>query len=224
MKVALILSGKFRDGKECFDYLQSNLLEKYDVDVFINYWYDSEYDVDTTMQELIELYKPKAINFQKVPNELYPILDIANTYPKHTEVNINSLFSMWGGVKFANQLKTDYENRFGFKYDSVIRTRFDIKILEPFELKQRENSIHIPIGWDHRGGYNDLFAYGDSISMDYYCSAFDYLLSYTETLGVVHPESLLKQHLDLSTISIFRVPIKTSLRGMLVHELEYTTK
>jgi hypothetical protein len=60
--------------------------------------------------------------------------------------------------------------------------------------------------------------------MDYYCSAFDYILTYVETMGVVHPESLLKHHLDSSNISIFRTSIKTSLRGMLVHELEYTTK
>jgi hypothetical protein len=60
----------------------------------------------------------------------------------------------------------------GIKYDVVIKCRFDIELLEKVEIKLPENQIYIPIGWDHMDGVNDIFAYGDSESMDYYSSAF----------------------------------------------------
>ena len=112
----------------------------------------------------------------------------------------------------------------GFKYDIVIKARFDIKILEPINLIQRENTIHIPIGWDHRGGYNDIFAYGDSKSIDYYCSLFHHMIPYLESGAWLHPESLLKTHLDKSNIELMRNSMKISLRNMNIHELEYRIK
>jgi hypothetical protein len=40
MKVALLLSGQFRNGKECYQSIYENLLKHYDVDVFIAYMYE----------------------------------------------------------------------------------------------------------------------------------------------------------------------------------------
>lgn len=222
MKVALLLSGKFRDSFECYNSLIDTLLSKYDVDIFISYFYESPYDVDITMQELIDMYKPKSIIHHQLPKNIHDEIRNSNKLLKYTEVNTENVFSMWYGVKRVNELKKEYEHKNKFKYDIVIRTRFDLKILNEFDLKNRKSSIHIPIGWDHRGGFNDLLAYGDSVSMDYYCELYDKLTKYHDEGNRIHPEKMLKLHLDKSKqILVLRVPLKNSLRGMITSDTEY---
>lgn len=224
MKVALLLSGQFRDGVDCFNALDMALLKKYNPDVFISYQY-SDAGPECSINDLVNLYNPTMIEFQQMPYFVNDTIHKLSNYPTYPETNRASIVYMWYGIQRANNLKTKYENIHNFKYDIVIKSRFDLKILEEnIELKERENFIFIPIGWDHRGGYNDLFAYGDSNSMNHYCSTFDYLVKYTENGCMVHPESLLKAHLHNSELGIMRTSIKSSLRGMLTHELDYGVK
>jgi hypothetical protein len=224
MKIALLLSGQFRDGKECFKSIKSNLLDVYNPDVFISYFYEKSTPSECNISDLINLYNPKGIKFDYTPLELIDVLNKIPSFTKPPETNPISLFNMWYGIKKVNELKSNYENENKFKYDVVIKCRFDINLIEIINIKERINTIHIPIGWDHRGGYNDIFAYGDSQCMDYYCSTFNYLIEYLNDGNLLHPESLLKVHLDKSDASIMRHSMKMSLRGMNIHELEYRIK
>ena len=198
------------------------------MDVFIDYTYNPYGAKECEYNELVNTYNPTSIIYEETPKEFSDLLKIYEekvpNFNKYVEVNEWSLFAMWYKLKRVNDLKTKYENENNFKYDIVVKARFDIEILEPINLKQRDNTIHIPIGWDHRGGYNDIFAYADSKSMDYYCSLFDYMIPYLESGTWLHPETLLKTHLDASDISIMRNSMKMSLRGMNIHELEYRIK
>ena len=65
MKVALLLSGKFRGSYIPFNYLQNNLLNKYNPDIFINYNYKNDDDMECDESELVSIYNPKLINFTK---------------------------------------------------------------------------------------------------------------------------------------------------------------
>ena len=224
MRIALLLSGKFRDGDSCVESIQSYIIQKYNVDVFIDYSFnenDAEYGIT---DKLVKLYNPIKLQYEQYPIELERIIEFAHSYNKNIESNPDSLFKMWYSIKRANDLKKQYEIDNGFKYDIVIKSRFDLKILDNINFKKDYNSIFIPIGWDHRDGYNDLFAYGDSDSMNYYCSLYDCLIQYLKEGNVIHPESLLKVHLNKSKIVLVRTPIKTSLRGMNTHELEYVVR
>jgi hypothetical protein len=224
MKVALLLSGKFRDGNDCIESIQSYIIKKYNADVFIDYSFnqnDTEADI---LDRLKILYKPKKISYGTYPAELENIIKNSHFYKKNIESNPESLFKMWYSIKKANELKTQYEIENGFEYDIVIKSRFDLKILDNINFKKDFNSIFIPIGWDHRDGYNDLFAYGDSKSMDYYCNLYNYLINYLKDGHLIHPETLLKVHLNKSKIVLVRTSIKTSLRGLNTHELEYVVK
>ena len=224
MKVALLLSGKFRDSFDCHTELTQKLLKKYNVDVFISYFYEDAYDVDISMQELVELYKPKSIIYERIPNDVKTKIKSFNKFLKYTEVINYNFALMWYGIHSVNQLKQKFEIHNKFRYDVVIKTRFDLKLLEDLELKNRKNAIHIPIGWDHRGGYNDLFAYGDSESMDYYCDLFNKIETYYSEQNRIHPEKYLRTHLEKSKrIMVYRIPLKNSLRGMVTNELEYRT-
>lgn len=224
MKVALLLSGQYRDGDKTLLNLKKNLLDKYNVDIFISNNYD---DIPEVGGEFLKkLYNPKGIVSSKYSEDFPKILKNCHYYSKHPETNPETVFRMWYSIKQANLLKSMYESENGFKYDIVIKSRFDLDLIdENIFLKTDKNTIFIPIGWDHRDGCNDLFAYGDSDSMSYYCNLYYKLLPYLEEDGqILHPEGLLKHHLNISDISVMRTSIKMLLRDMKVYELDYRIK
>ena len=53
MKIALCFSGEARSFEKGYEYYKKNLLDHYNVDVFIHSW---EFD---RQRELVDLYKPK---------------------------------------------------------------------------------------------------------------------------------------------------------------------
>jgi hypothetical protein len=221
MKVALLLSGQFRNGRECYSSIYENLIKHYDVDVFIAYYYE---EPDVTLDELTELYKPKYIAYEKYDEELIEKFNLTNNFLHYTESTPSSLCKMWYGNEMVKYVRNEYEKDFNVKYDVVIKCRFDVDILEKIELKLPENQIYIPIGWDHMDGVNDTFAYGDSNSMDYYLSAYHSLDGFINEGRFIHPEMLLKAHLLRGDMMILRNSIKMSLRGMKIHEQEYKMK
>jgi hypothetical protein len=221
MKVALLLSGQFRNGRECYQSIYDNLISHYDVDVFISYHYE---EPDVTFEELDELYKPKYIMYEKYDNGLIEKFNLTNNFLHYTESTPSSLCKMWFGNMMVNILKDDYEKNNNMKYDVVIKSRFDVDILEKIELKLPQNQIYIPIGWDHMDGVNDTFAYGDSDSMSYYLNAYFSLDDFINEGRFIHPEMLLKAYLLRGNMMILRNSIKMSLRGMNIHEQEYKMK
>jgi len=221
MRVALLLSGKFRGSYIPFNYLEKNLISKYNPDIFINYNYKNENDMECDESELVSIYNPKSINFTKTPDIVFDKIKSVDGYQVADESSVSSVFNMWWGIYQANQLKSNYEEQNGFKYDVVIRTRFDIEILEEVELRNWNNSLFIPMGSDHRDGFNDLLAYGKSHTMDYYCSNFNHLVDYIKDGELVHPERLLRKHLSNYECSLIRTHIPMRLRGVLVTQIDY---
>jgi hypothetical protein len=222
MRVALLLSGKFRGSYIPFNYLQTNLLNKYNPDIFINYNYKDDNDMECDESELVSIYNPKLINFTKTPDIVGEKISIVNGYEVAGESSPSSVFNMWWGIYQANELKKKYEEENGFKYDVVIRTRFDIEILEEVALRNWNESLFIPMGSDHRDGFNDFLAYGKSHIMDYYCSNFHHLVDYIKGGELIHPERLLRRHLQDFKCTFIRTYMPMRLRGVLVNHIDYS--
>jgi hypothetical protein len=220
MRVALILSGKFRNSFKEYASIKKNLIDKYDVDVFISYGYTLN-NIDCVPNDLIKLYNPVSFEFFEYPNEIYTNINSVSKYEKAIESNTTSIYMMWYGINKVNELKTAYEIANGFEYDVVIKSRFDIEFKNTVLLKKLDNSIFIPIGSDHRGGYNDLVAYGSSNTMNYYCSTYTHITQYIEDGCVIHPERILKHHLDKNEFIFYRTHIPMMLRGIPVNEVDY---
>jgi hypothetical protein len=172
--------------------------------------------------ELVSIYNPKSMNFTKTPDIVFDKIKSVDGYQVADESSVSSVFNMWWGIYQANQLKSNYEEENGFKYDVVIRTRFDIEILEEVELRNWNNSLFIPMGSDHRDGFNDLLAYGKSHTMDYYCSNFHHLVDYIKEGELIHPERLLRKHLSNYECSLIRTYLPMRLRGVLVTHIDYS--
>jgi hypothetical protein len=191
--------------------------------VFISTWYNTNSSSDdATIDEIVEMYNPISIEVEK--QDL-----IVNTFLKHImspfenlathDTRPLSVFAMFYKIMKANRLRMMHEKVNSFNYDVIIRTRFDLQMESPVDIIIPEkNHIYIPKGWDHRGGYNDLFAIGDSESMTYYSNVFNNLLPMLRTGNLFHPESLLKIHLDMGGHTLIRPLMNISFHGMKIHE------
>lgn len=164
-KVAVCISGLTRTGIQAAKSF-STFFENYGYDVFFHTWHESDEISDT----LIKLYKPKRVKID-IP------LDKREGY-----VNKGSFESMFFSMMCANDLKKEHEIIYGFRYDIVVRHRFDV-IFDPasrfhvIELGKRTvyshgmNMGHVNVDYHHHG-INDLFFYGDSESMDIVSDSF----------------------------------------------------
>ena len=75
MRVAVLLSGQFRNSYKEYETIKKNLIDKYNADVFIYYTPSAEIDFNPT--RLINLYNPKKyilrINLQQNQERRFPL-------------------------------------------------------------------------------------------------------------------------------------------------------
>ncbi|CAB4124317.1 hypothetical protein UFOVP49_155 [uncultured Caudovirales phage] len=229
MKTAVVISGQIRDAKQCFNSLHGEILLPYNADVFIDTWIPTNSIVDhrgdlipndMSIDEIIFNYKPKMINVEDFNSPFMKY--IKDTAPKKTssydgslawETKVENVFYMYYKVWRANSLKSYYEKLNGFKYDCVIRMRFDLEFGSFPIIVPKKNEIYIPEGSNHRGGINDLMALGDSDTMDKHANLFCSLNQYMNMDIGLHPESLMRSHLEQLNLDIKRFQITYKLRG-----------
>jgi hypothetical protein len=127
MRTALLISGLIRPNfKNCFETINKYFIQLLNPDIFISSW-DSK-DVD----EVLRLYKPIYSRIEdyndtsikmRINNFLYFMESI--NYDIRENI-IKSGYPMYYKIYDVNCLKRDYEIIKDFKYDLVIRLRFDL--------------------------------------------------------------------------------------------------
>jgi hypothetical protein len=210
MKVCLLLSGGMRNATETFTSFKSNILERYNTDVFISTWNCHN------VYESINLFNPISFdveNYEAGFQSKWETLVNHNQHKLETNANLVSMISMWYKTLRVNQLRTQYENLMGFKYDLIIKTRPDIKIEEPINLIQSPN-LSIPYGWDWSGGINDLMAWGNQSNIQMYCELFYMFNTLANYMDKINPETMLREYLNIKNIKTERPEIDLSLRDI----------
>lgn len=210
MKVCLLLSGNMRNATETFPSFKSNLLDRYDTDVFISTWNSHN------AHQSINLFNPISVdieNYEAGFESKWKQLVSHNEYKLETNANLVSMISMWYKTLRANQLKKKYENLMGVKYDLILKTRPDIILEEPIELIQSD-SLAIPFGWDWSEGINDLMAWGNQSNMETYCELFYSFVSLSNCMDKINPETMLKEYLKIKNIKTERPKVDLTLRDM----------
>jgi len=199
-RIALCYSGRPRSILECFDNHKKHFgLGQDNVDVFAHLWFDDNLvgsqfrsDVgqgfwpDSSFKEWIdENWKPKKITyekprsfeflFEKSWNPQWPF-----AHPKDNQI------SMFYGIEKVINLKKEYEQENGFKYDYVVRMRTDLTFVYPpgeFERYNQDN-LHVfnvipGIDWIETKVEDfailDIVAWGGSEIMDKYGSTYSNL-------------------------------------------------
>jgi len=234
MKIALILSGQFRDAKKCYSSVKENILDRYNPDVFISTWtnprsitpsgwFGDNFEDDCSLTDIMGMYNPKSIELETFDNEVNQpfremarILDGNLDQPIPQTINVSAMFYK---KHRANLLRKNFEELNGFKYDVVIASRFDLEFLENPVIEVPVNDIYIPIGFDWCDGICDLFAIGSSHTMDQYFDLFNMMRNYRLDNNVSHtPELIMKHHIENKKLNLQRYPLKYKLRGVNIWE------
>jgi len=153
MKIALCFSGQPRDIDINYQIFKKNLLDEFDVDVFVHTWWNKDnlshnsiipdrvnkkFSPDA-IDKIKELYKPKKIFVEKpkVWNRVYEMTEKGFNecigWAKDAEGGIDAVKKYYGNVAnsmfysimMSNLLKEQYSVDNNTEYDFVIRSRFD---------------------------------------------------------------------------------------------------
>lgn len=196
MKIALCISGQPRFYNKGYEYLKKNLLDHYEVDIFFHTWKNET----TDFIDLLELYKPVKYT---ISDPLFN--DIDEKYTRIPSEKFPAYFSVSGlySVYHANLLKIEFENDKNFKYDWVVRIRFDyaLNVEIDFSILDK-NKIYIPNCRmvPERNFGNDQFAVGSSEVMDKYSSTYKHLDKFYNNGTVMIGEDMLRENLTLHNL------------------------
>lgn len=157
-KIAICFSGRLT-SKE-FDSFKEKIIDNYDkVDIFVHTWYSNDIDYS-----FLEKIKVKDYLIEKFSNEKFEktslflkskikeIRPSLNNMTMDEFYEINRFFEndapMFYGINKSFELKRKYEEENNFKYDVVIRARWDVNVvnhlnLDNFELEK--NTIYLPV-------------------------------------------------------------------------------
>jgi len=186
MKVALCLSGQPRSFRLGYDYINKNLLSKYDCDVFIHTWSYDFFDY----RELINLYKPKSIKIDAPLN--------SSSYRKGYRFCpynvVSSLYGIYETVLLAeNYINNQIYTIDDVVYDWVIRTRFDFALNVDLDIDNKDNNlIYVPESGSHHV-CNDQFVLSSFENVLKYSKAYKTLDRYN--VGTFCGEELISGNL-----------------------------
>lgn len=217
MRIAVCLSGQPRFLDNGYQQIFEKIISKYnDVDFFIHTWWnDDELNAkganrnytfkSDTLKLIMNYYKPRLIlNEPQMDFNIYNDVD-------YETINPISPYSMFYSLKISNELKSFYENKNNFKYDVVIRCRFDI-LINKFDIDLSDMDLsYIYTDTVGNGFPNDQLAISSSENMDYYCSLYDRIDTYyNEGIRNFVGERLLRHHLKDSKL-LFTDKIKNTI-------------
>jgi len=195
MKIALCFSGQPRSFEAGYQYYKKNLLEKYDVDVFIHTW------SSPAAYDFINLYRPTRVEVSPdLPmylNEKYTNTPDAKKFPpRNTVCALYSIFRSCQ-MKIDNEVITQ-------KYDWVVKTRSDfaLPVVIPFEQLQK-GILYMPMCRKKAYGDwlgNDQFAIGDSDVMNKYMSTYWNMDRYYNSGVPMNGEEMLRANLLENTL------------------------
>jgi hypothetical protein len=179
MKIALCLSGQPRALEEGFRYWKKNLIDCFEVDVFVHSW-NSHLN-----EHILELYKPKKYVFEDY--KFSPEHD--KIYEKNC-VHESSLprysLAQFYTIIQSRNLKIEYEVSHNITYDWVVKGRFDYALNIVPDFSSDNSYVYLPTRrylqtdntYDY--GFCDLFAYGSSENMNKYMSVFEHMQKFSK--------------------------------------------
>ena len=197
MKIALCISGKFRNSIFCFPTIYRNFILNYDTDVFIHTWDD--------IDDALNLYQPKKILVENEKDVLkleLAKLDLSNEVKVNPYSNINNNILMYYGVKKVIEMVDD-------SYDFIIRIRPDLYLNTKLhldtifdDLNNKKYDLQIPNSRQNHNGMNDQIAIGKFKQMKYYSSLIDNVNVISNSIKYWHPETILDVFLKTLGVSV----------------------
>lgn len=224
MKIALCLSGHLRNGDHtCFPSLKKIILDKYDCDTFLSSWdvnaftteayrdkksYENLGKDDNIYDRLVNTYKPKKFNIET--GKPTWLVNVENEWGdkkvKHGGAFVSPIQAMFKKMEDADILRREYEKENNFKYDLVIRIRFDIHPIDDFICSTRhiwENKNAVVTKPDlNPDAIRDILFFGNSDIMSLATSCFSMKsLNETNYNTFINAEHALRHHMISNNIN-----------------------
>lgn len=136
---------------------------------------------DFVIEEAFKIHHPGNAHHLAFQNFKSAIPKEANeagmTLESYSSKIFSDSFCMWHGIMKSNMLANLYSLKNGFKYDFVVRARFDLKIKSRIELSRFENECvyYCDLG-QPPGLVSDWLNFGSQKNMSVYSSAYMQLL------------------------------------------------
>lgn len=185
MKLALVLSGQLRSFEQGYEYIKTNLLDYYDVDIFFHTWSKN------WNNKVLILYNPKEalVEDDAIFGDFKHYRIVSNSHPARNTI------LMYRSIKYADMLRQNS----GIKYDWVLRTRFDFALnkkinfqdLDPNKMYFCDTRSNVD-----RTTVHDQFVIATSNNMNIYSDVYDNIEKYHTEGCVINGEDLLIYHLQ----------------------------
>ncbi len=216
MKVAVILTGHCRDYEKSFSFLETNVLKKYDCDLYINTWDVNQHSVNTGQignfnlplhlvdtDALLKNYQSNLVNYNiecwenymknRFPNISF--LDRPNDVFKvneraiyHGSFWVERLRDQWWMIQKGWSLIENPQ-----QYDVIFRVRFDLQ-LNHIQFKKAKFVVPKSEVEFYKIGthWSDHMAYGEPDSMQKYCNMFDHIetMYKDHNIDISHAEAM----------------------------------
>jgi len=179
MKVALLIAGYIRNYETSIEFIQNEIIKKFDnVDVYLH----------ITKSENIEdkyLNQIEDSDIQKIVEGLNPITTIVENNQLYVDDNrINNVINLWAKLYKLNEIKSIRESE-STDYDLVIRYRLDLNILTKnlFGILIEDDIVYLPLDakmdktrlTNSDDGYLcDALAFGRSKIMNKYFDIYEF--------------------------------------------------
>lgn len=222
MRIALCLSGQLRFVEQGFyDSIRPNILDTGNVDVFIHTWNISPEQIgkpfinggghpmgEPVKESIVEdtrvLYNPT-----KMVVEPQIQFESGKWTDRTTWYRSEYMLSMFYSIYASNELKKSYEKEHNFKYDWVVRSRFDVTTPSgKLQIQELDSSnLYTPADvFDPINGYVDSLAYSNSKNMDIYSDTYNNVYSIMEDLNMkLVGEYVLRKHVDNHNINVIGI-------------------
>jgi uridine kinase len=195
MKIAILIAGYLRSFETNFTKFKKNLLQNYDVDIYIY----------KTKNEKNDKYN-NVVNWEYIKDIINPKVIIETDNINFNDNKIyNNILNQFYKFYILNNTKNTIEKEEQIKYDIVVKWRPDILLNSKINfININKNTIYIPN--DSKIDINklknpqdkyicDVIAYGDNNSMNYYFNFYKNLDSLIKIYGLC-PETLLYNYLQ----------------------------
>lgn len=202
MKIAVCLSGHYRNFDYNYDSWNQLLFSKYDCDVFLHTWdvignRDKGNDVgfkevtstltytETELKQkynltsvVIESYNKPLDEFKEKSKRIRELRDntgVAANYVDYSKRRVTHLYSMWYKVLKCFELMEQHST----EYDLVIKCRPDIRLKDTFNIDDIDNSC---INWpwynfrkEEYSEPHDYYAVGNYTNMKIYSNLYNHI-------------------------------------------------
>lgn len=220
MKTAFCLYGQPRNTKKTLPNIKESWTKHQDIDFFVHAWIDESLrnkpfrsdipaDIlyDGLEDSIISTLSPVDFKFQK-NLEFSSEYNDSKSWPCHhpytSEGAGQRMQSHFYSIKSVMDMKRNYEDKMGIKYDCVIVCRFDMIFKKEYRISDYDmDSLNVKNDCTHTSYcLNDQLAMSNSVIMDEYANFFENIERYYN-LGIeMNPEVMLGYHIMEKKIQV----------------------